>query len=135
MRCEECGLPATAGVCLGPHAGVDARRYVTGRHLVFESWPPPDKGIVEQVDGDGGVMTVVRGERVWRIRGDLEWLRRRVAEGDQATPAHHEAELRKAIDRIVEMAGRFGLEVEITAPEYDSSAGVVVTEAGRRLGL
>ena len=125
MRCEECGQPATAGVCLGPHAGVEARRYVAGRHLVFETWPPPNKGIVEQVDGEDGVMTVVRGERTWRIRGDLEWMRRRVVEGDQATPAHHEAELRRAMERIVELAGRYGLEVEITAPENRTSRNVL----------
>jgi hypothetical protein len=92
---------------------------------VFETWPSPDKGIVEQVDGEDGVMTVVRGERTWRIRGDLEWMRRRVAEGDQATPAHHEAELRKAMERIVELAGRYGLEVEITAPRDRTSRNVL----------
>lgn len=116
MKCEECGQPATAGVCLGPHAAVPVRRYVEGWHLVFETWPRADNAIVEQVDGEDGVMTVVRGERTWRIRGDLEWLRRRVAEGSQASGAQSAAEMKRAMQRIVEMACRYGLQVEITAP-------------------
>lgn len=116
MRCEECGQSAPAGVCVGPHEGVDWRRYVERRYLVFESWPPADNGVVERVDGEDGVMTVVRGERVWFIRGDLEWMRRRVAEGSKATSAQSREGMRRAVERIVELAGRYGLEVEIRVP-------------------
>src|SRR3990167_9121773 len=101
MRCEECGGPASAGVCAEPHLGVDCRRYVE-RSSGPDWYAPATNAIVEQLDGDDGVMTRVHGVRMWRVRGDLEWMRRRVAAGCQATPAHTEAEMRKAIDRIVE---------------------------------
>lgn len=131
--CDACGSPAPAGVCAGPHPGLRADRYIERRYLAYESWAAGDNGTVERVNGEEGVMTVVRGSRTWVIHGDLDVMLRRLARGDQSTPAHHAAELRRAMARIERLAARYGLEVDVRlrgAEDAPAPAAIRVAAGG-----